>query len=251
MEEKIVKFNGQIEESRLDQLKTSLNNLGVQFTVQKQLTFEDLGLAEVKTANAIPPPQQQQQTQQKVQIVRSSDGKIQVRGLLPGQQLVQLPDGKLKIFLQTTIVQQQLQPVQQQQPQVQQQPLVHQQQPVTLQTPIQNQLRQSIIVHPSGSTSINTMATPFSVLQNSPKILPNTTNCPQGQGSPQQPKIIVATPLQPGQPITPGTTVFMSGGKTYCIPKASMLAQQHQQVSLEIQTIDGGAVMAEVETGFL
>ena len=49
MEDRIVKFNGQIEESRLDQLKTSLNNLGVQFTVQKQLTFEDLGLAEVET----------------------------------------------------------------------------------------------------------------------------------------------------------------------------------------------------------
>ena len=38
------------------------------------------------------------QPQQKVQIVRSSDGKIQVRGLLPGQQLVQMPDGKLQIF---------------------------------------------------------------------------------------------------------------------------------------------------------
>jgi len=45
----MVEFNGQIEESRLDQLKTSLNNLGVQFTVEKQLTFEDLGLAEVQT----------------------------------------------------------------------------------------------------------------------------------------------------------------------------------------------------------
>jgi hypothetical protein len=46
-------------------------------------------------ANAIPSPQQQQQqTQQKVQIVRSSDGKIQVRGLLPGQQLVR----KIKII---------------------------------------------------------------------------------------------------------------------------------------------------------
>ena len=49
MEDRIVEINAQIEESRLDQLKTSLNNLGVQFTVQKQLTFEDLGLAEVQT----------------------------------------------------------------------------------------------------------------------------------------------------------------------------------------------------------
>ena len=121
MEDRIVKFYGQIEESRLDQLKTSLNNLGVQFSVQKQLTFEDLGLAQVETTNAIPPPQQQQQTQQKVQIVRSNDCKSQVRGILPGQQLVQMPDGKLQIFSQPRTVQpkQQLEPVQQQQQKVQ------------------------------------------------------------------------------------------------------------------------------------
>ena len=45
--------------------------------------------------------------QQKVQIVRSADGKIQVRGLLPGQQLVQMPDGKLQIFSQPNAPQQQ------------------------------------------------------------------------------------------------------------------------------------------------
>ena len=33
--------------------------------------------------------------QQKVQIVKTADVKIQVRGLLPGQQLVHMPDGKL------------------------------------------------------------------------------------------------------------------------------------------------------------
>ena len=41
---------------------------------------------------------QQSPVQQKVQIVKSADGKIQVRGLLPGQQLVQMPDGRLQIF---------------------------------------------------------------------------------------------------------------------------------------------------------
>ena len=40
----------------------------------------------------------QSPVQQKVQIVKSADGKIQVRGLLPGQQLVQMPDGRLQIF---------------------------------------------------------------------------------------------------------------------------------------------------------
>ena len=59
--------------------------------------------------------------QQKVQIVRSADGKIQVRGLLPGQQLVQMPDGKLQIFSQPNAQQQQQQPQTQPQPQPQQQ----------------------------------------------------------------------------------------------------------------------------------
>ena len=54
--------------------------------------------------------------------------------LLLGQQLVQMPDGKLRICSQPSTVQQQpLQPVQQpqvqQQPEVQQQPQVLQQQP--------------------------------------------------------------------------------------------------------------------------
>ena len=108
--------------------------------------------------NAIPSMQQQQQTQQKVQIVRSSDGKIQVRGLLPGQQLVQMPDGKLQIFSQPTTVQQQpgqqpqqnqLQPVQQQQvqqPQVQQVQQVQQPQP---------QVHQSLDIKPFGSVYLS------------------------------------------------------------------------------------------------
>ena len=41
--------------------------------------------------------------QQKIQVVQTSDGKIQV----PGNQLVQMPDGKFKIFSQLSTVQQQ------------------------------------------------------------------------------------------------------------------------------------------------
>ncbi|XP_065345796.1 nucleosome-remodeling factor subunit NURF301 isoform X2 [Cloeon dipterum] len=37
-------------------------------------------------------------TQQKVQIIPGPDGKYQVRGLLPGQQLVQLPGGKIQVM---------------------------------------------------------------------------------------------------------------------------------------------------------
>ncbi|XP_006608523.1 nucleosome-remodeling factor subunit NURF301 isoform X2 [Apis dorsata] len=39
-----------------------------------------------------------QQIQQRVQIIRGPDGKLQVRGLMPGQQLVQMPDGKLHVL---------------------------------------------------------------------------------------------------------------------------------------------------------
>ncbi|XP_069695049.1 nucleosome-remodeling factor subunit NURF301 isoform X3 [Periplaneta americana] len=37
-------------------------------------------------------------SQQRVQILKGPDGKIQVRGLMPGQQLVQMPDGKLHVL---------------------------------------------------------------------------------------------------------------------------------------------------------
>lgn len=36
---------------------------------------------------------------QKVQIIRTPDGKVTVRGLLPGQQLIQMPDGKLHVVM--------------------------------------------------------------------------------------------------------------------------------------------------------
>ena len=55
---------------------------------------------------------------QKVQIVRSDGGKTQVRGLLPFQKLVQMPDGKLQLFSPPNDPQQQ-----QQQQQSQQQPI--------------------------------------------------------------------------------------------------------------------------------
>ena len=53
---------------------------------------------QVSNFGAVPPSKVQPGTQQKVQIVKNADGEIKVRGLLPGQQLVQMPDGKLQIF---------------------------------------------------------------------------------------------------------------------------------------------------------
>lgn len=49
------------------------------------------------TATAAPSP-----TPHKVQIIRGPDGKVSVRGLNPGQQLVQMPDGKLHVLTTTT-----------------------------------------------------------------------------------------------------------------------------------------------------
>ena len=62
-------------------------------------------------------------------------------------------------------------------------------------------------------------------------------------------KSIVATPLAPGQQIPPGTTVFTSGGKTYCIPKASMTVatqQPVQQPSVTTQAALQPAMLAAV-----
>lgn len=36
-------------------------------------------------------------SEQKVQIMRTADGKLSVKGLMPGQQLIQMPDGKIHI----------------------------------------------------------------------------------------------------------------------------------------------------------
>lgn len=41
----------------------------------------------------------QKEGPQKVQIIRAPDGKITVRGLLAGQQLIQMPDGKLHVVM--------------------------------------------------------------------------------------------------------------------------------------------------------
>ena len=104
------------------------------------------------------------QLQQKVQIVRSSDGKIQVRGLLPGQQVVQMPGGKLQIV------------------------------PTTPKPP-----------------SIATATT--------------------ANSSPQQQKQVVAKQLAPGVPIPPGHIAFISGGKTYTIPKSVLPQFGAQQLA--------------------
>nr|CAI5851603.1 unnamed protein product [Callosobruchus analis] len=61
--------------------------------------------AAIATPVSTPVTQQQQQVQvkespapQRVQIMRTPDGRITVKGLLPGQQLVQYPDGKLQVL---------------------------------------------------------------------------------------------------------------------------------------------------------
>ena len=132
------------------------------------------------------------QPQQKVQIVRSSDGKIQVRGLLPGQQLVQMPDGKLQIFTNPNAS-----PVASAPGSVTK-PVVT---PGTLASPIK-------VASPPGAT----------VLPTTPK--PPAIATAAATSSPQQQKQVVAQQLAPGAPIPPGHTAFVSGGKTYTIPKS-------------------------------
>lgn len=40
---------------------------------------------------------------QRVQIMRAPDGRLTVKGLMPGQQLVQFPDGKLQVLTTTQV----------------------------------------------------------------------------------------------------------------------------------------------------
>ena len=63
-----------------------------------------------------------------------------------------------------------------------------------------------------------------------PKPISIPNNSPPGSQQPEMINSIKATPLQPGQPIPPGTTAFMYEGKTFCIPKASMPLAQQQYV---------------------
>lgn len=54
------------------------------------------------TNNMSPSPAAQTPQPHKVQIIRGPDGKVSVRGLSPGQQLIQMPDGKLHVLTTTT-----------------------------------------------------------------------------------------------------------------------------------------------------
>ncbi|CAH1170436.1 unnamed protein product [Phaedon cochleariae] len=71
-------------------------------TMQLQQTATTTIATTTPTTNPPPPVIQQQtpvkDTPQRVQIMRTPDGRITVKGLLPGQQLVQYPDGKLQVL---------------------------------------------------------------------------------------------------------------------------------------------------------
>lgn len=60
-------------------------------------------------SNTTPAKQQQNSTTttpQRVQIMRTPDGRLTVKGLMPGQQLIQTSDGKLQVVTTTQIQQQ-------------------------------------------------------------------------------------------------------------------------------------------------
>ncbi|CAB4054287.1 BPTF [Lepeophtheirus salmonis] len=101
-------------------------------------------------------------------------------------------------------------------------------------------------VVPLGGTGKSTVSTP--TVPSKPTVTTTASSTPTQQKvqivrssdallqAPLTPRIspgkqqIVAQQLPPGSQIPPGMTVFMSNGKTYCIPKAATLAaQQHQQ----------------------
>lgn len=59
---------------------------------------QQAGNSQTNNLNVSSSPQIQQH---KVQIIRGPDGKVSVRGLNPGQQLIQMPDGKLHVLTST------------------------------------------------------------------------------------------------------------------------------------------------------
>jgi nucleosome-remodeling factor subunit BPTF len=64
-------------------------------------TITQTGVQSQQTVCQQPQPTTSQlakQESQKVQIIRGPDGKVSVRGLMPGQQLIQTPDGKLHVL---------------------------------------------------------------------------------------------------------------------------------------------------------
>ena len=155
--------------------------------------------------------------QQKVQIVKSADGKIQVRGLLPGQQLVQMPDGRLQIFsnqqvpagagtvIQNTQPQMKMaspQAVTQQQVVQQPQVIQQQQQPQI----IQQQLpQQQLLPKPSPVAGIQSPSKTYTIQRN-----PNVNHTPNS--TPIQPK--PQPPVAPQPSPAPPTPATQSGGAT-------------------------------------
>ncbi|XP_017481790.1 PREDICTED: nucleosome-remodeling factor subunit NURF301 isoform X1 [Rhagoletis zephyria] len=78
--------------------------VGAQKTTNTVTQAKTASSTENATGSAAQTQQQQTPTpqQHKVQIIRGPDGKVSVRGLNPGQQLIQMPDGKLHVLTTTT-----------------------------------------------------------------------------------------------------------------------------------------------------
>ncbi|CAG9862131.1 unnamed protein product [Phyllotreta striolata] len=81
-------------------IKTVVTGQQVQAAVQPQQTNASTPTVvnQSQTTPAALAAQTTKDTPQRVQIMRTPDGRITVKGLLPGQQLVQYPDGKLQVL---------------------------------------------------------------------------------------------------------------------------------------------------------
>ena len=169
---------------------------------------------------------------QKVQVVQCGDGKLQVRGLLPGQQLMRTPDGKLQILGTPTI---------------QQQPVVTPTSSVTLaasspasQTPGGPG---RIILQPGTAGGSQIVYTGQPAAQPQTPVQPQLPTSPIKIASPGGGQVI-ATPLAPGSQIPTGMTAFVSGGKTYCIPKATMALANNKPTSPVVSGVLKSPVMS-------
>ncbi|XP_075219983.1 nucleosome-remodeling factor subunit NURF301 E(bx) isoform X3 [Lycorma delicatula] len=175
-------------------------------------------------------------TQQRVQISKGPDGKIQVKGLMPGQQLVQMPDGKLHV-LNTQAA-----------PAVQTQStprLVSPQQVTVVKAPNKTQVVRPANVRPGTPSKTSTTTTTTAATKPSQTVVIRQ----QVAGTP----IVQKVNAQPGTVVVSGGQVFQSGqivvsGNTatqvgQLVVSNANLAQQLATGKAQLATINGQQVL--------
>ncbi|XP_064211217.1 nucleosome-remodeling factor subunit NURF301 isoform X2 [Tribolium castaneum] len=151
-------------------------------TTGAQSTLQTVQIQQPVTSTST--PVKQTETPQRVQIMRTPDGRITVKGLLPGQQLVQYPDGKLQVMTSAQL----------------------QQSGLTVKTPTPTQTPAKSTIKPSTNTPVGKMVVQGNQLK--------PANQQQTASPVKTQQVIVKTPGTPVvQKVGTPNTVVVSGGQ--------------------------------------